>query len=76
MVSRKVGVSVATLKRWRAQMLAAPDELTNNQRWTPAARLEAAITTAMMDEATRSAWCRQQGLWVCSLSVRINEAFA
>jgi hypothetical protein len=28
-VSREVGVSVATLERWRAQALAAPGELTN-----------------------------------------------
>src|SRR3954447_26306376 len=44
-VSREVGVSVGTLERWRAQALAAPGELTSSQRWTPAARLEAVITT-------------------------------
>ena len=59
-VSREVGVSVAPLERWRAQALAAPGELTSGQRWTPAARLEAVITTAAMDEASRSAWCREQ----------------
>ena len=50
-VSREVGVSVATLERWRS------DALTNGsserrggggQRWTPAARLEAVIATAAM----------------------------
>ena len=40
-VSREVGVSIGTLERWRAQVLAAPGELANSQRWTPAARLEA-----------------------------------
>ena len=49
--SRKVRVSVETLERWRAQALAVPGELTSSQRWTPAARLEAVITTAAMDEA-------------------------
>jgi transposase-like protein len=61
-VSRETGVSIGTLERWRSQTLAAPGELTNGQRWTPAARLEAVITTAAMDEAARSAWCREQGL--------------
>ena len=37
------------------------------QRWTAAARLEAVITTATMDEATRSAWCREQGLYPAEL---------
>ena len=49
LVSREVGGSVGMLERWRAQALAAPGELTNNQRWTPAAWLEAVITTATMD---------------------------
>src|SRR3712207_8438745 len=62
-VSREVGVSIGTLERWRAQALAAPGELTSSQRWTPAAHLEAVIATAAMDEATRSAWCRGQGLF-------------
>ncbi len=30
------------------------------QRWTAAARLEAVIATAAMDEAARSAWCRER----------------
>jgi hypothetical protein len=56
-VSRAVGISVATLERWRAEGLAG------GQRWTAAARLQAVIATAAMDEATRSAWCREQGLY-------------
>jgi transposase len=66
LVSREVGVSVGTLERWRAQALAAPGELTN-QRCTPAARLEAVIATATMDEAARSTWCREQGLYPAGL---------
>ena len=31
--------------------------------WTAAARLEAVITTAAMDEASRSAWCREHGVY-------------
>ena len=75
-VSREVGVSVATLERWRAQALAAPGELTGGQRWTPAARLEAVITTAAMDAASRSAWCREQGLYAAELEAWKRDAIA
>jgi len=61
-VSREVGVSVATLERWRADALASGPG-GGSQRWTAAARLQAVIATAAMDEATRSAWCREQGLY-------------
>ena len=75
-VSREIGVSVATLARWRAGVLAAPGALTSPQRWTPAARLEAVITTAAMDEATRSAWCREQGLYPAELEAWKRDAIA
>ena len=69
-ISREVGVSVGALERWRAQALAAPGELAGSQRWTPAARLEAVIATAAMDEAARGAWCRAQGLILSARSER------
>ena len=75
-VSREVGVSVGTLERWRAQALAAPGELAGSQRWTPAARLEAVITTAAMDEAARGAWCREQGLYPAELEAWKHDAIA
>ena len=75
-VSREVGVSVATLERWRAQALAAPGEVASSQRWAPAARLEAVITTAAMDEAARSAWCREQGLYPAELEAWKRDAIA
>ena len=75
-VSRDVGVSIATLERWRAQALAAPGELASNQRWTPAARLEAVITTAAMDETARNAWCREQGLYLVELDAWRRDAIA
>ena len=53
--------------------LAAPGELTGGQRWTPAARLEAVITTAAMDEASRSAWCREQTTVLGGSSVILPE---
>src|SRR5918993_4830048 len=75
-VSREVGVSAGTLERWRAQALAAPGGLASSQRWTPAARLEAVITTAAMDEAARSAWCRGQGLFPADLEAWKRDAIA
>jgi hypothetical protein len=36
--------------------------------WTAAARLQAVIVTAAMDEATRSGWCREQGLYPAELA--------
>jgi DNA-binding transcriptional MerR regulator len=63
-VSRELGVSVATLERWRSTALAEPER---ERIWTAAARLEAVIATAAMDEAARSAWCREQGVFPSEL---------
>jgi len=59
-VSREIGIGVDTLERWRAESLTKP---LDKREWTAAARLEAVITTAAMDEATRSAWCRENGVY-------------
>jgi transposase len=78
-VSRAVGVSVTTLERWRAEALAngsGQGPGTGSQRWTAAARLQAVITTAAMDEATRSAWCRTQGLYPAELDAWKQDAIA
>jgi transposase-like protein len=66
-VSQKVGIGVATLERWRAAALAGGDGSGSPRPWTPAARLEAVIATAAMDEAARSAWCREHGLFPVDL---------
>ena len=63
-VSQELGVSVATLERWLADALSKP---ARERAWTAAARLEAVIATAAMDEAQRSAWCREQGLFTADL---------
>jgi hypothetical protein len=74
-VSREVGVSVATLERWRAEALADPGgEQGGADRWTAAARLEAVITTAAMDAAARSAWCREHGVYVADLEAWKRDA--
>jgi hypothetical protein len=48
------------LERWRGEALANP---ARERNCTAAARLEAVITTAAMDEAARSAWCREHGVY-------------
>lgn len=63
-VSNEIGVSVATLERWRSEALAKP---VGTRTWTPAARLEAVIATAALDEVSRSAWCREKGLYPAEL---------
>jgi len=59
-VAREIGVSVDTLERWRSEALAEP---ARERVWTAAARLEAVIATAAMNEAARSAWCRANGVY-------------
>lgn len=59
-VAREIGVSVDTLERWRSEAMAKP---ARERTWTAAARLEAVIATATMDEAARSAWCREHGVY-------------
>lgn len=63
-VSREVGISVDTLQRWRSEALAQP---ARDQVWTAAARFDAVLTTATMDEAGKSAWCRANGLYLQEL---------
>jgi transposase len=63
-VSQELGVSVATLERWRADALS---QAHGNRIWTAAARLEAVIATAAMDDEAKSAWCREKGLYPCEL---------
>jgi hypothetical protein len=74
-VSRDVGVRVATLEHWRADALAEPaGEQGGVERWTAAARLEAVIATAAMDAAARSAWCREHGVYVADLEAWKRDA--
>ena len=78
-VAREVGVSVATLEHWRAEALvngAGDRRGGGGQRWTPAARLEAVIATAAMDEAACSAWCREHGLYPSELAGWKQDAIA
>ena len=72
-VSRKVGISAATLERWRAEAL-VDCAGSGTRPWTATARLEAVIATASMDEATRSAWCREKGVYPADLDTWKQDA--
>ena len=59
-LSREIGVGIGTLERWLSDALSKPG---GERTWTATARLDAVIITAAMDEATRSAWCRSNGVY-------------
>ena len=59
-VSRELSISTATLERWRADALSTP---ARERAWTAPARFEAVLATASMDEASKSAWCRENGVY-------------
>ena len=71
-VSQTVGISVGTLERWRAEVLAKPSG--DARHWTPAARLEAVIATAAMNQAARSVWCREHGVYPTELETWKQDA--
>lgn len=59
-VAREVGIAADTLERWRSDALSRP---ARGRAWTAAARFDAVLTTAAMDEAGKSAWCRANGVF-------------
>lgn len=67
-VARDVGIGVFTLERWRVEAQTKPaNELVSKPVWTANSRLEAVITTAALDEAGKSAWCREHGVYPAEL---------
>ena len=71
LVSRELGVGIATLERWRSEALSLPQ---TERAWTAAARLEAVITTASLDETAKGAWCREHGINPTSRHGRIKQS--
>jgi len=63
-VARETGVAQQTLQRWHDEAQSRP---ARGRAWTAGARLEAVITTAALDEAGKSAWCRQHGVYPADL---------
>ncbi len=64
-VAREVGIGAGTLERWREEAQSRP---ARGRAWTARARLEAVITTAALDEASKSAWCREHGVYPAELA--------
>jgi transposase-like protein len=64
-VARHIGVQVETLERWREESAANGSDRAS---WTAAARLDAVLLTATMDEAAKSAWCRSNGVHLHDLA--------
>jgi hypothetical protein len=63
-VSREVGVDAGTLERWREEAQSKP---ARERSWTAGAWLAAVFTTAAMNEAGKSAWCREHGVFTADL---------
>jgi len=63
-VAREVGIGPGTLERWREDARSTP---ARGRAWTAGARLEAVITTAAMSETSKSAWCREHGVYPAEL---------
>ena len=57
-------MGVASLERWREDAQSRP---ARGRAWTAGARLDAVITTAAMNEAAKSAWCREHGVYPAEL---------
>ena len=64
LLAKEIGVSVQTLDRWREEVQSRP---ARGRAWIAGARLEAVITVAAMDEAGKSAWCREHGVYPAEL---------
>ena len=63
-VAKEIGISVQALERWREEAQSRP---ARGRAWTAGARLEAVITAAALDEAGKSAWCREHGVYPAEL---------
>ncbi len=66
-LSSELGVSNAALYRWKSEFRAkgfvVPSKKSLPDKWDSKAKLAAIIQTASMNEAERSAYCREHGLY-------------
>ncbi|MGA1564415.1 MAG: IS3 family transposase [Pontimonas sp.] len=70
-LSRQLGVRQETLERWLHEALEQPE---GRRSWTAAARFEAVLATASLDEAGKSAWCRANGVYPQELAAWRDSA--
>ena len=75
-ISRDTGVAVPTLYSWkklfRNQGFVVPAKSSRPDDWDSKAKLAAIIQTAAMNEAQRSEYCRQHGLYPRCLSTKLS----
>ena len=68
MVSRELSVTVSTLYDWKRQFeskgFVVPAKSSTPDKWNMKSKLEIIIQTASMNEAERTAYCREQGLYL------------
>jgi len=71
-VAKEQGISTATIYNWRKEARARgellPDGGTGPEGWTARDKFAAVIETASMNEAERSAYCRERGIYPEQLS--------
>lgn len=72
-VAQQIGVRTGTLERWRDEALSRP---ARERAWTAAARFDAVLSTASMDEMSKSAWCRANGVYAQELDAWRQSATA
>ena len=67
MVRQDFGIVAATLYAWKRQFeskgFLVPANSSNPEKWDAKSKLAAIIQTASMNEAERSAYCRERGLY-------------
>ena len=63
-VAHDLGVSVAVLSSWQNKVVTKP---ARGRAWSGGSRLDAVIATAALNEADKSAWCRERGVFVAQL---------
>lgn len=67
-ISRETGISAPTLYAWKKQFRneghIVPGTPSPPDRWDAKAKLAAVIHVALMNEAERSAWCRERSVYI------------
>lgn len=67
-ISRETGICAPTLYAWKKEFrtrgFVVPSKSTQPDRWDSKTKLAALIQTTLMNEAERSTYCREHGLYV------------
>ena len=76
-ISRESGIHVSTLYSWKKQLQArgfvVPAKESRPDQWDTKAKLAAIIQTASMNEAERSSYCREHGIYPEQLDAWIHS---